>query len=101
MANAIKNKKRLMFIKIDDDNDHRGQGEKARAQGARAAPGLRPADCGAKPIAGRERKPTGLFKSGEDSRILRNALNTLHGFLTERKYRQIIITREDNGHKTS
>lgn len=48
MAIAIKNKKRLMFIKIDDDNEHRGQG-------ATATPGLRPLtavpDLGIKDLA--------------------------------------------------
>jgi hypothetical protein len=72
-----------MFIKIDDDNDHRGKG-RAGAQSARPASGLRLADCGAKPIAWRERKTTGLIRGGEDGRIAWDAKQHL-GSLTCRK----------------
>jgi len=35
-----------MFLKVDDDNDHNEGRGRFRAQGAMAAPGLQPADCG-------------------------------------------------------
>jgi hypothetical protein len=34
-----------MLIKVDDDKINSGGTERARAQGAMAAPGLRPDDC--------------------------------------------------------
>jgi len=51
-----------MFIKIDDDNDHKGQGEGIGVQEVMAVKGLRPADYGDESIARKGREITGLFQ---------------------------------------